>query len=104
MNLLNFVDIEEDYNSNKNRVFKLEHCDDIYLSIDHLDNTDDLSVGDYFTINEYGKLESYEDQVVNGGLFLLKKIQYKKNPEHKWYKFWIKKQIPSGCVFTFIKK
>lgn len=85
------------------RAYKIKNNDVIWCSKDIIDIYSQIIVGEYYCVNENGKLELYEDQIIyNNQLFILIYPTFVKNQDRKWYQFWKPVKIIQGYAFKCI--
>lgn len=83
--------------------YEIKNNDTIWVSKDMIDVYSQIIVGEYYCVNENGKLELYENQIIsNNKLFTLIYPTFIDNKNRKWYQFWKPVKIIQGYAFKCI--
>lgn len=83
--------------------YEIKNNEVIWVSKDMIDKYSEIIVGEYYCINDDGKLELYEKQVIcNNQLFMLGYPTFVDNIDRKWYQFWKPSKIIQGYAFQCI--
>ena len=81
---------------------QVSNNDIIWVSKDMVCPFSTITLGEYYCVNDDGKLELYEDQVAGDYLCKLIHITFDENTNRKWYQIWKPKRIINGYSFMCI--